>query len=102
VDPLALELTAAQRRQLRRLLQHRDEARLYRRALAILEVARGQPIAAVAVLNFHLYHYFFGSGGATVISSPSGPRWSSSKPSWPFSFSFANTLPRSSSQICRK
>ena len=43
-------LTAAQRRHLRRQLRHPDGARPYRRALALLEVDRGQSVAAVAEL----------------------------------------------------
>ena len=45
-----LQLTAAQRRQLRRQLQHPGGARPYRRAVALLEVGRGQPVAEVADL----------------------------------------------------
>jgi transposase len=50
VAEIPLHLTAAQRRQLRKQLQHPDRARPYRRALAILEVGGGRPIAAVADL----------------------------------------------------
>jgi transposase len=50
VDSIPLQLTAAQRRQLRRLLEHPSDVRPYRRALAILEVAGGRSIAAVAAL----------------------------------------------------
>jgi transposase len=50
VAEIPLQLTAAQRRQLGRQLRHPGGARPYRRALAILEVSRGRPIAAVATL----------------------------------------------------
>src|SRR5262245_1296625 len=43
-----LILTAWQRRRLRRQLHQTQDARVYRRALAVLEVARGQPLAEVA------------------------------------------------------
>ena len=43
-----LTLTAWQRRRLRRQLHRTPAARVYRRTLAILEVARGQPIVQVA------------------------------------------------------
>lgn len=41
-------LTAGQRRQLRRQLKATQDARVYRRTLAVLEVAQGRPIAHVA------------------------------------------------------
>lgn len=41
-------LTAAERRRLERQLHTTEDARLYRRTLAILEVAGGRPIAEVA------------------------------------------------------
>jgi transposase len=43
-----LAMTAWQRRRLRRQLRATRDAHLYRRTLAVLEVARGQPVAAVA------------------------------------------------------
>jgi transposase len=43
-----LTLTAWQRRQLQRQLRETPDARVYRRTLAILEVARGKPIAHLA------------------------------------------------------
>jgi transposase len=43
-----LTLTAWQRRRLRRLLHQTQDARLYRRILAILEVAQGTPIPQIA------------------------------------------------------
>jgi transposase len=43
-----LTLTGRQRRRLRQQLRSTNEARLYRRTLAVLEVADGQPVAAVA------------------------------------------------------
>lgn len=41
-------LTAWQRRRLQRQLRTTHDARLYRRTLAVLEVSRGEPVAAVA------------------------------------------------------
>jgi transposase len=41
-------LTAWQRRRLQRQLRATHDARLFRRALAVLEVARGEPVAATA------------------------------------------------------
>jgi transposase len=41
-------LTTWQRRRLQRQLRVTPDARLYRRTLAVLEVARGEPVAAVA------------------------------------------------------
>jgi len=46
VDTLAL--TYWQRRHLERQLRSTHDARVYRRTLAVLEVARGEPVAAVA------------------------------------------------------
>jgi transposase-like protein len=43
-----LTITPGQRRELQRVLEQTQDARLYRRTLAILEVARGTPIAQVA------------------------------------------------------
>ena len=43
-----ITLTAWQRRRLRRQLRVTHDARLYRRTLAVLEVAEGEPVAAVA------------------------------------------------------
>jgi transposase len=43
-----LVLTSGQRRRLRRLLDHAQDARLYRRTLALLEIAGGKPVAEVA------------------------------------------------------
>ena len=43
-----LTLTAWQRRRLQRLLEQTQDARLYRRTLAIPEIGRGAPIARVA------------------------------------------------------
>jgi len=43
-----LTVTPGQRRQLQRVLGRAQDARLYRRTLAILEMARGTPIAQVA------------------------------------------------------
>ena len=43
-----LTLTPGQRRQLQRLLRQTQDARLYRRTLAILEIARGTPTVQVA------------------------------------------------------
>lgn len=43
-----LSLTSGQRRRLRAHLQHADEARAFRRVLAILEVSEGKAIAEVA------------------------------------------------------
>jgi len=45
-QPLAL--TAWRRRRLRRQLHQTQDARVYRRTLAVLEIARGRPIAHVA------------------------------------------------------
>ncbi len=44
----SLVLTTWQRRRLRRQLRATDDARVYRRTLAVLEVARGEPVASVA------------------------------------------------------
>jgi transposase len=44
----SLTLTAWQRRRLQRQLETTPDARLYRRTLAVLEVGRGKPVAAVA------------------------------------------------------
>jgi transposase len=59
-----LTLTPGQRRQLQRLLEQTQDARLYRRALAILEIARGTPIAQVArtlgVSRRVVYYWFEG------------------------------------------
>src|SRR5262245_19728222 len=44
----SLTLTARQRRRLQRQLETTPDARLYRRTLAVLEVARGRPAAEVA------------------------------------------------------
>jgi transposase len=44
----SLTLTAWQRRRLERQLKTTPDARLYRRTLAVLEVARGKPVAEVA------------------------------------------------------
>jgi transposase len=43
-----LTITPGQRRQLQRVREQTQDARLYRRTLAILEIARGTPIAQVA------------------------------------------------------
>jgi transposase len=43
-----LVLTTGQRRRLQRQLRAADDARVYRRSLAILEVAQGEPVASVA------------------------------------------------------
>src|SRR5437867_13317620 len=43
-----LKLTRWQRLQLQRQLKHSQDARVYRRALAILDYARGEPISAIA------------------------------------------------------
>ncbi len=43
-----IPLTAWQRRRLQRQLRAARDARLYRRTLAVLEVARGEPVASVA------------------------------------------------------
>lgn len=43
-----LILTAGQRNRLRRQLQQTSDARVYRRTLAVLEVAQGRPVAQVA------------------------------------------------------
>jgi len=48
MDPLTL--TAWQRQRLQRQLRETHDARAYRRTLAVLEVARGEPVAAVARL----------------------------------------------------
>jgi transposase len=57
----SLTLTAGQRRRLQRQLETAPDARLYRRTLAVLEVARGQPVAAVArilgVTPRSVYHW---------------------------------------------
>ena len=61
MSPIPLQLTAAQRRQLQRQLRHPGDVRPYRRAVALLEVARGQPVAAVAdllgVSRQSVYHW---------------------------------------------
>jgi transposase len=44
----SLTLTAGQRRRLQRQLETTPDARLYRRTLAVLEVARGKPVSEVA------------------------------------------------------
>src|SRR5882724_11190028 len=44
----SLALTRSQRYQLRQQLQHAQDAALYRRTLALLELDRGKPIAQVA------------------------------------------------------
>jgi transposase len=46
MDPITL--TAWQRRHLQRQLRATDDARLYRRTLAVLEVSRGESVASVA------------------------------------------------------
>src|SRR6266481_1137480 len=43
-----LNLTTWQRRRLERQLRDTRDARVYRRTLAVLEVAQGQPVAGVA------------------------------------------------------
>src|SRR5438874_626502 len=45
---MPLLLTVAQRHQLRTRLRHPGDARPYRRAVALLEVGGGRPVAAVA------------------------------------------------------
>ena len=44
----SLVLTTWQRRRLQRQLRATGDARVYRRSLAVLEVARGEPVASVA------------------------------------------------------
>jgi transposase len=44
----SITLTAWQRRRLQRQLRTARDARLYRRTLAVLDVARGEPVTAVA------------------------------------------------------
>ena len=44
----ALTLTTWQRRRLEQQLRHTHDARVYRRTLAVLEVAQGEPVEAVA------------------------------------------------------
>jgi transposase len=44
----SLNLTAWQRRRLRRQLRQTRDAHVYRRTLAVLEVARGKPVSGVA------------------------------------------------------
>ena len=44
-----ITLTAWQRRRLQQQLQSARDARLYRRTLAVLEVARGEPVASTAL-----------------------------------------------------
>lgn len=43
-----ITLTAWQRRRLQQQLQSARDARLYRRTLAVLDVARGEPVASIA------------------------------------------------------
>jgi len=43
-----LKLTRWQRLQLQRQLKHCQDARVYRRTLAILDYARGEPIPSIA------------------------------------------------------
>lgn len=43
-----LQLTAGPRRRLRKQLKHTSDARVYRRTLAVLEVASGTPVSQVA------------------------------------------------------
>jgi transposase len=43
-----LDLTPGQLRRLRKQLKHTSDARVYRRTLAVLEVARGTPVSQVA------------------------------------------------------
>src|SRR4051812_7128603 len=54
-------LTCWQRRRLERQLRSTDDARLYRRTLAVLEVASGEPVASVAsrlrVTPRSVYHW---------------------------------------------
>src|ERR1051326_4326034 len=45
-----VQLTASQRRQLRAQLRRAEQASYYRRLLALLELDRGQSVAAVAAL----------------------------------------------------
>jgi transposase len=56
-----LQLTPAQRRRLEAQLRHTRDAAVYRRTLALLEVARGEPIAGIAgrlhVSRASIYHW---------------------------------------------
>jgi len=82
-----LTLTPLQRRRLQRLLEQTPDARLYRRALAILEIARGTPVAQVArtlgvsrrIVYYWVADYAERHDPADLVLEPSPgrpPRWS--------------------------
>jgi transposase len=57
----SLTLTARQRRRLQRQLRQTQDARVYRRTLAILEISRGKPITHVAQslgVSRRIVHYW--------------------------------------------